>query len=395
MTSLDRIIRAKIKMMREYPFYAVILSYLRIKEKPEIPSAAVTQTGYMWYNDQFIKSLDSSSLQFVLAHEIMHLALGHLFRGDKKNMEIWNIAGDLVINDLLQRNGLHMHQEVGLLPTNGTMELYINGKKLKIVDIDKKAMEDIYNEIIRHVNKYPANKMKPGKGAKGFDQHVYNANAKGDTSKDASKEAEKWKDRFVQAVAAAKARGDLPAGFERLVDSILNNRVNWKRLLKRYITREIFTDYTWSRPHKRSRALGTYFPDVQKENVKIAVSVDTSGSISQQDLTQFLSEMVAIVRSTDNLKADIYVCDAGIHEKLSVSNGNIKKILDLKMTGGGGTSHIPVFEAVKNSDIKALICLTDGYTEFPEKNDFNFDTIWVLTKDSNDQIPFGKVIKMD
>ena len=75
MTSLDRIIRAKIKMMREYPFYAVILSYLRIKEKPEIPSAAVTQTGYMWYNDQFIKSLDSSSLQFVFLKHIWLLML--------------------------------------------------------------------------------------------------------------------------------------------------------------------------------------------------------------------------------------------------------------------------------------------------------------------------------
>ena len=71
-------------------------------------------------------------------------------------------------------------------------------------------------------------------------------------------------------------------------------KVNWKTLLQKYITNTIPTDYTFARPRRSSRALGIYLPSVVKENVEIYVSIDTSGSISQDDLTDFLSEMLAV-----------------------------------------------------------------------------------------------------
>ena len=90
----------------------------------------------------------------------------------------------------------------------------------------------------------------------------------------------------------------------------------------------------------------------------------------------------------------ILVCDAGIQEVLEVKNGNIKRILALEMKGGGGTDHRPIFEWIAENakNARLVICFTDGETAFPDKPRIN--TLWIVTKNGNEHIPFGNVIKM-
>ena len=124
------------------------------------------------------------------------------------------------------------------------------------------------------------------------------------------------------------------------------------------------------------------------------VSVDTSGSISQEDLTDFMTEVVNIAKSFNNLKMTVMICDCEIKEVLEVRNGNIDALLNLKMRGGGGTSHIPIYDKIINEypETKFLIAFTDGFTDFPETELIR--TIWVLPKDANKNIPFGEVIEI-
>jgi len=80
-----------------------------------------------------------------------------------------------------------------------------------------------------------------------------------------------------------------------------------------------------------------------------------------------------------------------------VANGDIAKIQNLTIRGGGGTSHLPVYDYVRENlpQTKFLINFTDGYTDFPKHEEVR--TIWVLTKNSckDENIPFGDIIRME
>ena len=152
-----------------------------------------------------------------------------------------------------------------------------------------------------------------------------------------------------------------------------------------------------SKPSRRSRVLGIYMPSVKRESINIAISVDTSGSIRQEELSEFLGEIVSIAKSFNNINMTLIICDSEIKDVYEVRNGNIQTILDLKIRGGGGTSHKPIYDYVKNNlpNTRFIINFTDGYTSFPDSEEVK--TIWVLTKDSisEDRLPFGEAIKLE
>lgn len=406
MDAEDRIIRAKIKLgsfKEGKPFFASLLYHLKISEdKKSNPSICVNAKGDCKYNKEWIESLNPEEVSGVLVHEVMHLALSHLFRKGERDAMLWNIAGDIYINNVLVENDFSL-PACGLIPSNDEIELNISqNKTYTLKNISRKSCEEIYDEMYKVAPKIKRNMVGIGKSGgsnSGFDGHGYGSgkpkDKKGNSNGGKSGE-DKWKDILVQSSNMAKMQGNVPAGMDRIIDSLVNNKVNWKTLLRKYITNEIMSDYSWSRPNKRSRVLGTYLPSAVKENVELVVAVDTSGSIGQEELTQFVSEIVHIVKSTNNLKAKVWECDCEIHQELEVKNGNVKKILNMEVKGGGGTSHIPVFNKMEQEKAKVLINLTDGYTNFPEKK-YGFDTIWVLTKGGCNEkdVPFGKVIRMD
>lgn len=151
-------------------------------------------------------------------------------------------------------------------------------------------------------------------------------------------------------------------------------------------------------PSRKSAALGIYLPNTLKQSVHIVVSVDTSGSISQEELKEFLSEMVAITESFPNINMDVIVCDCVVHETYKIDSTNVDSICGLTFSGSGGTDHKVILKHIKNeiNDIKVLIAFTDGYTSFGEQPQ-GYDVLWVLTKNSinPNEIPYGEVIKID
>ncbi len=423
-----RILRAKIKLGKSKPFYAYLLSFMKLHEEKTIPTMGVAETGDLYYNPEWIEKLNDDELQGVLTHEVCHVSFGHFFRNGSRDHELFNVANDIVINNILINDGITLpnpQKHGGLIPNNNRIELIPN--KLIISDIDKKTSEEIYDIIYKKVPKIKVSIGSPsqskgqdkndGEGEGGFstfDKHIHSNKKEKDKNNGGNKPSEKngkiidgrselekeWNKRLIDAQTHAISRGIIPRGIDRLIDSLVNNKVSWKRLLQKYITNEVFTDWTWSKMSRKSHAIGTYLPSARKENVEIAVAIDTSGSIRQEELTQFLSEIVHIVKSTSNVKCTIMECDCAIHQELEVRNGEIKKILEMKIKGGGGTDHKPVYDRMlqKYKNIKVLVNFTDGYTSTPIKNNYPFETIWVLTKGGSDEVPKkfgGKIIKMD
>jgi len=447
MEAKDKIIRAKIKLQKEKPFWAFLLSYLNFHEDKTIKTGTmgVDYKGNVFYSKDFVESLNDEELKGVLAHELGHIILNHLKRGKGKDGELFNVACDIVVNNLLVNDGFILPKG-SLIPDSNELTITFMGKEIVIKDINKKSAEEVYLILKKHIKDLVKNEIKKllqgkecnieieegkGKGGgitidvddlnlsekekeklkeklkeinkelnnklKSQDKHI-RGKGKGKESEKIEKE---WKKRISEAVNYAKMRGNLPAGLERFVEELLEGKINWKQILNRYLTNNLFSDFSFKRPSKRSQAVGVYLPSAVKENVDVVVSVDTSGSISDEELKEFLSEMVAMARTYSNIQMTIIVNDCEIKNVYPVHNGSIKKIEEIskKLTGGGGTSHIPVFDWVveNKKDCKVLINFTDGYTEFPERKQWNFDVIWVITKEGCDEknIPFGKVIKIN
>ena len=313
-----------------------------------------------------------------------------------------NISNDLVINNILINNDFTLPE--GLVPRNNSFTF--EGMKLTINDLDKKSGEEVYDEIMK------SGKVKKVKVCRscGFDTHIFGKKGddkggggsgggmKGQQLKDQlTKQKAKWKKIFAEASIYAKQQGNLPAGMQRLVDMVLNEKVSWKHLLYKYITNELPFDYSWNRPSKRAIATGVYLPSVKKENLEVVVSIDTSGSIRQEELNDFLGEIISIAKSFNNISITLIVCDCEIKDVYKVANGDIAKIQDLKICGGGGTDHKPIYDYIEKNlpNTKFVINFTDGHTSFPDYE--KTKTIWVLTKDScgEDKIPFGEVIQLD
>lgn len=389
METKDRIIKARVKLQKDNPFFAYLVLNLNISENKEIKSMGVDIKGNLIYNKKWVSKLDDEQLKGVLCHEVLHLALQHFIRGENKEHEIYNIATDLVINCILTNNNFALPK--GCVPCNNEFELV---KGLILKELDKKTADEVYHEIMKS-GKVQIRKVM-GLGGIGFDEHKFGGGKAKANGTDIEKEKKKWNRVFSEASIYAKQQGKLPDGIERLVDLVLNEKVNWKHLLYKYITNELPYDYTYSRPSKKSISTGVYMPSILRENLDVVVSIDTSGSINQDELSEFLNEIINIAKSFNNIKITLIVCDSEIKDVYVVANGSIETIRNLKIKGGGGTSHIPIYEYIKEHlpNAKFVINFTDGYTNFPEHESCR--SIWVLTKNSckEDDIPFGEVIKL-
>jgi len=196
-----------------------------------------------------------------------------------------------------------------------------------------------------------------------------------------------------EAYTYAKMQGKEPAGFDRLVTEVLKPKVDWKAVLRRYLTQMIPCDYTFLKPSRKSPPK-IILPGITKaEQVEAFVAVDTSGSISDEELAQFLSEIKWVARNYPSINLTLVSCDAEIQTEDQIkSRYELEKF---KPKGGGGTDFRPVFELAMKKRVKLVIYFTDGYGTFPEKKQ-PFPVIWAVTEQGapESHFPFGKVIKM-
>jgi len=385
MDAIDKITRAKIKLQKDNPFFGYLTLHLKPIEDNTKQTIGVDINTNLYYNSEFVNTLNEDELKGVLAHEIMHIITDDFGRMKSREPKTWNIATDIVNNNILVNNKFVI-PEIGLKPHNNIINL--SGKI--IVDLDKKLAEEVYDEI-----------YKEYKGDAGFDVLIMNGK-----NGDGNNINVDWKQEVSNAYIYSKMRGNTPDGIERLVDSLIYSKRNWKQILRQYIMENIPQDISYSRPSKNSIVSscysdGYYLPSViEDEILNIVVSIDTSGSINDRDLKMFFGELASISRNY-NINATIIICDADIQGVYDIKNFNMGKLKNIKLKGGGGTSHIPVYNWIRKNkrNAKLLINFTDGFTEFPDKKDVminKMNTIWVLTKNHIEEksIPFGKILEM-
>lgn len=416
-----RIIRSKIGLRRKSPFFSYIVEFLNYQEKPEeeCPSCAVNAKGDFIYNDKFIMSLPSDELTGVLMHEVLHLALLHPQRHRESDYSIcstnpvtgqifsytlWNVAVDMVVDAIVVEagfpvnHGIHVEKiEEGY---NGSLEVADdkgNPVTITIENIHIKSAEEIFEELKRWIKNNPSCSASSGgdlyQGM--LDYHDFKElpkNEAGDSKGEKGKpknvrNEEFWRKKLSEAEAYAKAQGqgNLPAGLQRSIGELKKPKINWRLIIQREIASLIPNDLTWRKPNKRYVVHDIYMPSLYPgEEVNVLFSIDTSGSISDADFGDIISELIGLSRQYTNVSFRLLTHDVEVHDDYEVKNCNLSKIKSLVIHGGGGTSHIPLFEYIDrmkyHKKYKLHINFTDGMSSFPDE--VNINTLFILTKDN-------------
>lgn len=399
----ERIIKAKVDLNKSHPFFSYILMNMQIektKHTDKIPTMAVGQYGDLFWNEKFVEALDNDELKFVLAHEVGHIATLTFQRLGKRDMTIWNIATDLVINYMLHDEGFRAPKNI-LMPDHRGIYTFQSGKSGKDIKIDlnNKNAEQVYEDLIKHCKAIKEITKADGQGGYegGFDKHLEGdegddgkSQGKGATEGDQKANENNWKRKAIEGATQAKMKGNISASMERMLDQMLEPVIDWRSKLFAYITNDLPVDYSMRSPSRRFISTGVYTPTVIRESLELIVGVDVSGSITNDEYVDFMSEVVGIANSYRQVKMRViaWACNVDERDDMLVTNDTQDYLLKGKFYGGGGTelSCLTRYMESKEYKTRLLVVLTDGYIESKPVLPEGTDCMFVLSRNGSSEI---------
>jgi predicted metal-dependent peptidase len=393
---------ARTRLILDKPFLgALVLRLPMIAGDPKWCRTTATDARALYYNAQYIDGLTLDQTQFMLAHEALHCALSHFARRQHRSKHRWDIACDLAINPLLIKDGLK--------PPPGVLHMVeFEGMMAEEIYPAIADLEDETETLDDHL--YDSEESEGGRGSGGGESSQRQEGAGGGTTAEADpdrggapqpkplSETEReqlsvqWQQRLAGAAQQAMRAGKLGGGLARLVDHLLQPRLPWRMLLAKYMTAIARDDYTYSRPSRREGQ--AILPSLRSAQVDIVVALDTSGSISPEEICEFMSEIDAIkgqVRARITLQA----CDAHLAEDGPWEFEPWEEFrLPRDFTGGGGTRFTPVFDWARRRDRQPdlLVYFTDAEGEFPEQEPL-YPVLWLVKGKA--KVPWGQRVQLN
>lgn len=383
----EKLAKGRAGLILDMPFFGSLALKLKLVEDPTCPTAW-TDGKSIGYNPRWIESLSLDETKAVICHEVMHCANQHQNRRGEREKERWNKAADFAINPIIKdckftlpKGNLSDHQFYNM----SSEAIYARLPQEDSSDGQQGQADDGSEEG-------GGKSQGSDPGGCGEVRDAPGEDGKPSSPADKEQNVQEWNVAIAQAATQAKVIGNFPSSLDRLVDGVLNPKVDWREALRRFVGTAARNDYRWFPPNRRHIHSGLYLPSVRSEELgKIVTVVDTSGSIANEEIDQFAGEMTSIL---EEYKADCTViyCDADVAGVEHIPADDLP--LQLKPKGGGGTDFRPPFEYVaEHEELPAcLVYFTDGYcNQFPEEPEY--PTLWVVTdgvKDFNP--PFGEVI---
>ncbi len=349
MEGMDKIIAGRVRLLFNSVFFGTLATGLQLIETDKVPTAA-TDGVHMLFNPEFTNKLSKEEITFVIAHEVMHLVfLTHLRRGFR-NPKVWNMATDYAINLVLQAENFRVIQ--GALVDD------------KYVDW---SSEKIYDYLMKNPDEQPNTGESEWNIGEVMDGGTIDSDGEPGTGAPMSTEqlgaAEaNMKAKIQSAVGAAKKAGNLPGSIGRIVENICAPKASWKEILQRFISEKAFNDWEFGTCHTRMlQQYGIISPVLGGEALgELAIIVDTSGSVDEEQLSQFAGEISDILENYD-CKINIIYCDTEVNRTDEFDQDDLP--LRLYAVGGGGTLGRPAYDWVneKLQDVAAIIHYTDSY----------------------------------
>ena len=202
--------------------------------------------------------------------------------------------------------------------------------------------------------------------------------ASGGTPVDAAAEEQAWDEAMHQALNIARAEGKVPGRVEQTVKGAHAGTLDWRTLLRRYMTDAAKSDYSWSLPNRRFIDSGLYLPSIRSEGMEtIAVIIDTSGSLPAETLAEFWAELRGAAAEIMPESVVVLQVDAAVQDAAEYAPDDLPEEIMIK--GRGGTDFRPGFEWLDEQGIHPAVCLyfTDmKCSDYPEAEP-PFDVLWV------------------
>ncbi len=392
-TPSQKIERARIQLCVLQPFWASLALRVETLPKPDAWFEAMGKTPTMctngdaiYYSDTFVEKTPIRQLEAVIAEEVFHIAFAHTTRRDWRDPDIYNLAADAVAHPILKEAQFELPPEA-----------FFDD------ECADKSVEQAYAILEKRYQKQPKGGGGQGDGVGGKGKQKSQGGGPPDpgcgqvmdhegSSAEKSAHEQEWQVALEQAAQMAKAAGNLPASLERLVGEIKKSKIDWRQVLREFFERVTPADYCWYPVSRRHVASGLFLPGIVKEGYpELAIGVDTSGSIDQGMLAQFMAEINDILTELKPSLVHVIYCDTQVGKVDTFRDG---EMVELSAVGGGGTDFAPVFKWCEKNDIhpKCLIYLTDlqGPCEIPAPP---FEVLWV-TQDQNLEGKFGQTLRM-
>jgi len=352
---LQRVARARTKLLFGQPFYALLAMQLDVVVRAELPAMAGTDGERLYVQPAVVDAWTLTELAGVLAHEIEHVIRGHVWRRQHRDPVLWNIAGDLVINHDLQAAGL-------TLPKGVLLDAQYAGMTAEAV-YDKIRNQAKYQQMAQAVSQqWNVGGMLEPEGSQGEQQA----------------QQQEWEGR-VKAAAAGMQPGKTPGHIEQLLDKLRKPPIDLPALLERFLLVDrCFDDYDWTYPNRNYLAQGLYLPSLRGEVMPaVGVFVDTSGSVSPEELAYFGGCLNDVLLRAKPKRTYVVYCDADI-PKDGIQEYTPGQEIDFRPVGRGGTDFRPPFAraAKEGWPLAAAIYLTDLEGPFPDREP-EYPTLWV------------------
>ncbi len=377
------------------PFYAYMIAQMRIRQSDDMPTLAVGYEGgtiKLVYNPQFMVNNKKIAID-LLRHECGHVLHKHLLMKLPSTVvetQVMNVAMDSVINGNLEQ----------IEPLTSPAEDIITGKAKPSrpyvgpsKDLYNPTTEEVYKHLMELVKKQVVSAKGISIGGSGnssgnLDDHSMFGNIS---------EAEgAIINKAIVEQAFAKSKGNVPHGISKLIESILkaHTNVNWRQELRKFSGQAIENGRyrTITKPNKKYGY--PFFGQRTQYTGEIAVYVDVSGSVSDEDLEKFVGEMHNISKQT-GLRLLVVQGDTEVSDVSRYSRNKLKHFV---RTACGGTELQPGIDAAAKAS-RFVVVFTDGYASLPQAPK-RTKLMFVLLKDHSKQFAedakqIGKVVVMN
>jgi predicted metal-dependent peptidase len=381
-TAREKLITARIGLLLKQAFFGSIAVRMKLINADDWCNTAATDGRTFYYNSRFVNMLRPKELEFLFGHEVLHAVYEHVGRcADGAYIpDLHNIACDYAVNqDLIESKVGEMITTVpclydakfkGWSSEQIYKYLYDNAEKINMKDLLNKLLDE-------HMDG-----SEEGEGSGG------------NKPKLSRSEMQKIKDELREAVisAASQDAGNLPAGIRRLLKDLTEPQMDWREILRMNLESLVKSDFTWMRPSRKGWHVDAVLPGMKPgEMVKVAVAIDTSGSMTNEMIKDFLSEVKGIMESFNEYEIYVFTFDTQVYNPVKFTSENLEDIAEYDAQGGGGTDFECAFEHMKQEDLnpERFVMFTDGYPGGSWGDPNYTESLFVIHGNDSIVAPFG------
>lgn len=387
---IEKLVTARVGLLLRHPFFGNLATRLKLIDATEWCSTLATDGRNFYYNNDFVHRLTPKEAEFGFAHEVLHNVFDHMGRRDSRDPKLSNIAADYAANQILK------DEKIGHVPE--WIKIYQDNKYRGW------SYEQIYDELYEKAEKIDLDQLgelldehldgegdDEGSGQDG-DQ---DGNGKG-RPRLTAEEKKQIRDEIKEAIVAAaqsSGAGKVPAGIARMIQDFTEPKMDWRQLLRMSIQSILKSNYSFSRVNRKSQHCGAVLPGMMnEETIDVSVAIDMSGSISDSQAMDFLSEVKGIMDEYKDFKLDIWCFDTEVYNYAQFSGDSADEIMEYKVKGGGGTDFEANWAFMKDNDIvpKKFIMFTDGYPCGSWGDEDYCDTLFIVHGNDSIIAPYGQ-----